>query len=209
MDVHGSQMLPIRSTSCGAAVQRRRVARFCITVDIVWGGGATSASGRVRYGHCLGVPHASAQPSAATASAIISSGRDGSVASAAASSVQPSAAASAGDSRSRASITAMSTSSRCTRAPRYRLRPLFRPCARAIGCSHATGSVGVAICARARPAGSTVLAPSGTSTHPQWRSAVVSQWLGGVGGGVPAHAQRAPAQQTANRPSPRDDAREA
>ena len=45
MDVHGSQMLPIRSTSCGAAVQRRRVARFCITVDIVRDGGATSASG--------------------------------------------------------------------------------------------------------------------------------------------------------------------
>ena len=41
------------------------------------------------------VPHASAQPSAATASATISSGRDGSVVSAAASSVQPSAAASA------------------------------------------------------------------------------------------------------------------
>jgi len=62
------------------------------------------------------VPHASAQPSAATASAIISSGRDGSVASAAASSVQPSAASSAGACRSRASITATSTSSRCNSA---------------------------------------------------------------------------------------------
>ena len=127
------------------------------------GGGATSASGRVRYGHCLGVPHASAQPSAATASAIISSGRDGSVASAAASSVQPSAASSAGARRSRASITATTTSSRCTRAPRHRLRPVLvaalRPCA--IGCSHATGSVGVAIRARARLDISAVLASSG------------------------------------------------
>ncbi len=79
--------------------------------DIVWDGGATAASGRVRYGHCLGVPHASAQPSAATASAIISSG-------------------------SRASITATSTSSRCTRAPRYRLRPVLRPCVRALSGVH-------------------------------------------------------------------------
>ena len=149
---------------------------------------------------------ASAQPSAATAFATISTTPDGSVASAAASSVQPSAASAAGAHRSRASITAMSTSNRCTRAPRYRLRPLLRPCACAIGCSHATGSVGVAIRARARPADSTVLASSGTSTHTQWRSAVVSQWLGGVGGGAPAHAQRTPAQQTGNRPSPRDDA---
>ncbi len=37
-------------------------------VDIVWDRGATSTSD-VRYGQCLGAPHASAQPSAAIASA--------------------------------------------------------------------------------------------------------------------------------------------
>jgi hypothetical protein len=107
------------------------------TVDIVWDGGATSVSGRVPYGHCLGAPHGSAQPSAATASAIISSGRDGSVASAAASSVQPSAASSTGACRSRASITAMSTSSRCTRAPRCRLyyAAALRLCDRVFTCN--------------------------------------------------------------------------
>ena len=74
----------------------------------------------------LGAPHASACPSAATASATISSNPDGSVASAAASSVQLSLARPrskrgerhctlrAGARRSCASITATSTSSRCT-----------------------------------------------------------------------------------------------
>jgi hypothetical protein len=131
----------------------------CMTVGFVRDRGATWASGRFSL---VGVPHASAQPSAATASAIISSGRDGSVASAAASSVQPSAAASAGARRSRASITATSTSSRCIRALTNRLRPPLRPCAcagsRAHTIQHATGSVGVAIRARARLANSTVLA---------------------------------------------------
>jgi hypothetical protein len=45
--------------------------------------------------------------------------------------------------------------------PRYRLRPLLRPCACAIGCSHATGSVGAATRAWARHADSTALASSG------------------------------------------------
>ena len=51
----------------------------------------------------------------------------------------------------------------------------------------------------------------GYSTHTHWCSALVRQRLGGVGGSAPAHAQqrRTPAQQAANRPSPRDDARAA
>jgi hypothetical protein len=66
-----------------------------------------------RLAQCLGISHASAPPSATTASATNASVNDGSVASAAASSLQPSAAVSAGQRRSRASITAMTTSSRC------------------------------------------------------------------------------------------------
>ncbi len=157
------------------------------------------------------VPHASAQPSAATASAIISSGRDGSVASAAARFVQPSAASSAGACRSRASITATSTSSRCKQQRRlYRIRPLLRRCTRArSGVQMQRGlsvrqlvpgldSFKIAQHSRLR----------GYCTHTHWCSALVRQRLGGVGGSVPVHA-RIPAQQATNRPSPRDDARAA
>ncbi len=184
-----------------------------MTDDIVWDGGATSTSGRVRLApSASGVAQASPCPSATTASATISSNPDGSVASAAASSVQPSAAVSAGQRRSRASITETSTSSRCTRAPPNRLRPPLRPCACAIGCSHATGSFGVAIRARARLDGSTVLAFGGAlriHTNAVHFVGVVWQRLGGVGG-APVHAQRhSPAQQTADRPLPRNDARAA
>ena len=76
--------------------------------------------------------------------------------------MQPSATASAGQRRSRASITATSTSSRCTRAPIISITAsaaALRPCA--IGCSHAIGSVGVAIRARARLDNRRVLASSG------------------------------------------------
>ena len=92
-------------------------------------------------------------------------------------------------------------------AHEHRLRPLLRPCAGAIGCSHATGSVGVANRARARVDNSTVLAFGRTedSTHTHWCGALVRQRLGGVGGSAPVHAQRTPAQQAANRPSPRED----
>ena len=157
-----------------------------------------------RRRQCLGVPQASAQPSAATASAIISSGRDGSVASAAASSVQPSAASSARARRSRASITATSTLSRCTTAPIVAM-PVLQPCACAIGCSHATRSVGAATRARARLYNSTVLASSAVPLRIR-TNAVHLCGSGSAGlGGAPAHAQRTPAQQTAHRPSPRDD----
>ena len=158
------------------------------------------------------VPHASAQPSAATASAIISSGRDGSVASAAASSVQPSAASSAGACRSRASITATSTSSRCKQRRRlYRLRPLLRPCTRARSGGHMQQGLSVR---RLVPGLDSIIIAQhsplrGYSTHTHWCSALVRQRLGGVGGSAPVHAQRTPAQQAANRPSPRDDARAA
>ena len=71
------------------------------------------------------------------------------------------------------------------RAPRAaaherRLR-LLRPCAGAIGCSHAAGSVGVANRARARVENSTVLAFGRTedSTHTHWCGALVRQRLGG------------------------------
>ena len=160
------------------------------------------------------VPHASEMPSAATASAIISSGRDGSVASAAASSVQPSAASSAGACRSRASITATSTSSRCKQRRRlYRLRPLLRPCTRARSGGHMQQGLSVR---RLVPGLDSIIIAQhsplrGYSTHTHWCSALVRQRLGGVGGGAPVHAQRqrTPAQQATNRPSPRDDARAA
>ena len=186
-------------------LRRCRAVRLCATVDIVCDGGATSASGRVRYGHCLGVPHASAQPSAATASAIISSGRDGSVASAAASSVQPSAASSAGARRSRASITATTTSSRCTRAPRHRLRPVLRPCARARSGVHMQAGLSAWRCVRGLDSILAQCSPlRGYSTHTQRCGALVRQRLGGVGGGAPAYAQRVrrrtPAQQSTKRP---------
>ena len=73
----------------------------------------TAAVRACRLANCLGISHASAPPSATTAFATNASVCDGSVASAAASSVQPSAAVSACQRRSRASITAMTTSSRC------------------------------------------------------------------------------------------------
>ena len=142
------------------------------------------------------VPHASAQPSAATASAIISSGRDGSVASAAASSVQPSAASCAGACRSRASITATSTSSRCKQQRQlYRLRPLLRPCTRARSGGHMQQGLSVR---RLVPGLDSIIIAQhsplrGYSTHTHWCSALVRQRLGGVGGGAPAHAQRTPA----------------
>jgi hypothetical protein len=76
----------------------------------------------------------------------------------------------------------------------YRLRPPLRPCACAIGCSHATGF---------RLDGSTVLAFGGAlriHTNAVHFVGVVWQRLGGFGGGAPAHAQRhSPAQQTVDR----------
>ena len=83
------------------------------------------------------------QNRAATASATISSGRDGSAASATASSVQPLAAVSACRRRSRASITAMTTSSRCKPSPPYRCscgQSLARAC-RGVIMEHADESV--------------------------------------------------------------------
>jgi hypothetical protein len=74
------------------------------------------------------------------------------VASAAASSVQPSAA--------RLLVHAARARASRRRVPRAAAheRPLLQRCAYAIGCSHATGPVGVATRARARLADSTVLA---------------------------------------------------
>ena len=115
--------------TCSRCIRRRNVvtaekcARFCA-------GHAESVSALVQTGQCLGISHASAPSSATTASATISSGRDGSAASAAASSVHPSAAVSAGRRRSRASITAMTTSSRCKPPPQHQWRPWPRSCAR-------------------------------------------------------------------------------
>ncbi len=162
------------------------------------------------------VPRASAQPSAATASAIISSGRDGSVASAAASSVQPSAASSAGACRSRASITATSTSSRCKQQRLgidyglcYGLAPM-RDRRSGVHMQQGLKSVRRLVCGL-DPIRAQHSPLRGYSTHTHWCSALVRQRLGGVGGSAPAHAQRrsTPAQQAANRPSPRDDARAA
>ena len=179
---------------------RCRVVRFCITVDIVRDGGRRNVGVRT----CAVWPlprnpsRASAQPSAATASAIISSGRDGSVASAAASSVQPSAASSAGACRSRASITATSTSSRCNSADYIDYGLCY-------GLALVRDRVANGRSTRWQQ--STRL--RGYSTHTHWCSALVRQRLGGVGGNAPVHAQRTPAQQSANRPWPREDARAA
>jgi hypothetical protein len=119
-----------RVASVGSnVVTAEKCARFCT-------GHAESVSARVPTGQCLGISHASAQSSATTASATISSGRDGSAASAAASSVQPSVAVSAGRRRSRASITAMTTSSRCKPPPQHQWRPWPRSCARVLWGDH-------------------------------------------------------------------------
>jgi hypothetical protein len=126
--------------------------------------------------------------------------------------VQPSAASSAGARRSRASITATSTSSRCTRAPRYRLRPPLRPCACARSGVHMQQGLSAWRLVRGLDSIIAQLSPlRGCSTHSHWCSALVRQRLGGVGGSPPVHAQRrrTPAQQSAKRPSPRDDARAA
>ena len=144
-----------------------------------------STSGNKWHGQCLGAPHTSEQPSAATASATISSNPDGSVASAAASSVQPSATVSAGQRRSRASITATSTSSRCTRAPivsitpsataerrLYRLRPLLRPCTRARSGVHMQQGLSVRRLVRGLDPLTAQHSPlRGYSTHTHWCSA--------------------------------------
>jgi hypothetical protein len=106
--------------------------------------------------------HASAQSSATTASATISSGRVGSAASAAASSVQPPAVVSACKRRSRASITAMTTSSRCKPSPQHQWRLWPRSCARVPWGDHGfmpSLRRGVAGNARARLGNST--APTG------------------------------------------------
>jgi hypothetical protein len=128
--------------------------------------------------------------------------------------VQPSAASSAGACRSRASITATSTSSRCKQRRRlYRLRPLLRPCTRARSGVHMQPGLSVR---RLVPGLDAIILAQhsppfrGYSTHTHWCSALLRQRLGGVGGSAPGHAQRrTPAQQAANRPSPRDDARAA
>jgi hypothetical protein len=126
--------------------------------------------------------------------------------------VQPSAASSAGARRSRASITATSTSSRCTRAPRYRLRPVLRPCARARSGVHMQSGLSAWRFVRGLDSIIAQYSPlRGYATHTHWCSALVRQRLGGVGGGAPAHTQRrrTPAQQTRIGQRPRDDARAA
>ena len=119
------------------------------------------------------------------------------------------AAASAVACRSRASMMATSTSSRCTRAPRYRLRPVLQPCACAGSGAHMHPDLSAWRIVRGLDPLAAHYSPvRGYSTHTHWRSALVRQRLGGVGG-APVHAQRNPAQQTAKRPLPRDDARAA
>ena len=88
------------------------------------------------------------QPSAATASATICSTPDGSVASAAASAVQPPASATASTRRSRASITATSTSSRCT--PNGGLRRRLTCAGGVCACVRACGGQAVRAPAHAR-----------------------------------------------------------
>ena len=155
-------------------------------------------------------PHASAQPSAAIASAIISSGRDGSGASAAASAVQPS-----GTRRSRASMMAMSTSSRCTPTRlgidygRQRwplLRPLLRPCA----CARVHMQLRQSAWRLVRETlTAQTLAFGGALRLRTGAVPLCGSGSAGLGGGAPVRAQRrrTPAQPTAHRPLPRDAAR--
>ena len=154
-------------------------------------------------------PHASAQPSAAIASAIISSGRDGSGASAAASAVQPSGAR-----RSRASMMATSTSSRCTPTRlgidygRQRW-PLLRPCACARLRVHMQLKQSAWRLVR-ETLTSQALAFGGALRLRTGAVPLCGSGSAGLGGGAPVRAQRrrTPAQPTAHRPSPRiDDAR--
>ena len=155
-------------------------------------------------------PHASAQPSAAIASAIISSGRDGSGASAAASAVQPSGAR-----RSRASMMAMSTSSRCTPTRlgidygRQRW-PLLRPCACARLRVHMQLKQSAWRLVR-ETLTSQALAFGGALRLRTGAVPLCGSGSAGLGGGAPVRAQRrrTPAQPTAHRPLPRDAARTA
>ena len=104
---------------------------------------------RLRFTESLG-------PSAATASATICSTPDGSAASAAASAVQPPAAATACARRSRASITATSTSSRCTPNGGLSRRPACVP----VGCAHACMRACVRLCVlRPMPALASLASP--------------------------------------------------
>ncbi len=137
---------------------------------------------------CLGIAHASSQSSATTASATISSGRDGSVASAAASSVQPAAAVSACRRRSRASITAMTTSSRCKPSPQHQWRPWPRSCARVPWGDHGACRVCVVVRRGMHNLGlSTAQPPMGARCAALGRCARAAQ----LGGCVPhQHASR-------------------
>ena len=154
-------------------------------------------------------PHASAQPSAAIASAIISSGRDGSGASAAASAVQPSGAR-----RSRASMMAMSTSSRCTPTRlgidygRQRW-PLLRPCACARLRVHMQLKQSAWRLVRETLTAQTLSAFGGALRLRTGAVPLCGSGSAGLGGGAPVRAQRrrTPAQPTAHRPLPRDAAR--
>ena len=157
-------------------------------------------------------PHASAQPSAAIASAIISSGRDGSGASAAASAVQPS-----GTRRSRASMMAMSTSSRCTPTRlgidygRQRW-PLLRPCACARLRVHMQLKQSAWRLVRETLTAQTLSAFGGALRLRTGAVPLCGSGSAGLGGGAPVRAQRrrTPAQPTTHRPLPRiDDARTA
>ena len=149
-------------------------------------------------------------PSAATASAIISSGRDGSVASAAASAVQPSGAR-----RSRASMMAMSTSSRCTPTRlgidygRQRW-PLLRPCDCARLRVHMQLKQSAWRLVRETLTAQTLSAFGGALRLRTGAVPLCGSGSAGLAGGAPVRAQRrrTPAQPTAHRPSPRiDDAR--
>jgi hypothetical protein len=143
------------------------------------------------------------QPSAATASATILSNPDGSVARAAASSVQPSAAVSAGQRRSRASITATSTSSRCTHE---RLGIAYgRCCGVALVCDrgvHMQLSPSVWRFVHGLDSLAAQYSPSGVLYTYALVECACAARLGGVGGGAPlqAHRRRTPAQQTAKWP---------
>jgi hypothetical protein len=94
--------------------------------------------------------------------------------------VQPSAASSSGAGRSRASITATSTSSRCTGGPPNRLRPLLQPCACARSGVHM--QPGLSAWRFVRGLDSIIAQHSplrGYATHTHWCSALV--WHGSAG----------------------------
>ena len=191
--------MPLRLCRC-------RVVRFCTTVDIVRDGGATSASGRVRSGHCLGTRPSrigTAERSHSLCNHLERPRRQrgkcrGQLRAAVGCGVywcMPLAREHDGDEH----LEPLHTSAWVS---------IILCCGPALVRSGVHMQRSLSAWRRVPGLNSRTAQHSplrGYSTDTQWCSAVVSQWLGGVRSGAPVHAQRTPAQRTAHRSLPRDD----